>query len=147
MKENSPRSRRKTYKRRPFTSSTPTADEYLLWVLQLERQAGEWFFVGGYAGQHVTRRRSLGGFSPERGFTEAFVARAGYTIDVRRSVALETVVRQNGEGLWIKLEYSQTFGQHWRATGGVAAIRGSADDFLGQYRRNSHVVLTARYSF
>ena len=32
-----------------FTSSTPGADQYLLYVLQLERQAGEWLVIGGYA--------------------------------------------------------------------------------------------------
>ena len=34
-----------------FTSSTPAADHYGLWVLQLERQVGEWNFAAGYAGQ------------------------------------------------------------------------------------------------
>jgi len=56
-------------------------------------------------------------------------------------------VRQNGKGVWAKLEYSQAFGQHWRATAGFGLIRGEADDFLGQYRRNSHIILMARYSF
>jgi len=26
--------------------------------VQLERQSGEWLFVGGYAGEHVTERRA-----------------------------------------------------------------------------------------
>jgi hypothetical protein len=95
-----------------FTSSTRESDEYALYVLQLERQAGEWFLVGGYAGQVVTRRGATAGFSPVRGFTRSFVGRAGYTIDVNRSIAIETVVRQNGRGLWLKPEYTQAFGQH-----------------------------------
>jgi hypothetical protein len=130
-----------------FTSSNPQSDEYVLWVLQLERLAGEWSFAGGYAGQVTTEQRSTPGFSPIRGFTRALVAHAGYTIDVNRSVAMEAVVRQNGEGVWVKLEYSQAFGQHWRATGGFALVRGDMNDFLGQYRRNSHGILTLRYSF
>jgi hypothetical protein len=130
-----------------FTSSTPQADQYGLYVLQLERQAGEWSFVGGYAGQVVTRRGDAAGFSPERGFTRAFVARAGYTIDVNRSLAFEAVARQNGRGLWLKAEYSQAFGQHWRATAGFAWIHGDASDFLGQFQRNSHGLLAFRYSF
>jgi hypothetical protein len=130
-----------------FTSSTPESDEYVLYVVQLERQAGEWFFVGGYAGQKITLRRSPLDFSPERGFTRAVIARAGYTIDTNRSVAFETVVRQNGKGTWAKLEYSQAWGQHWRATASFALIRGSESDFLGQYRRNSHGLLAIRYSF
>jgi hypothetical protein len=75
------------------------------------------------------------------------VAHAGYTIDVNRSVVLEAVVRQNGEGAYAKAEYSQAVGQHWRVTAAVVLLRGSTDDFLGQYRRNSHAILTVRYSF
>ena len=30
-----------------FTSSSATTDEYVLYVVQLERQTGEWLFVGG----------------------------------------------------------------------------------------------------
>jgi len=130
-----------------FTSSNPQSDEYVLWVLQLERLAGEWSFAGGYAGQATTEQRSAPGFSPIRGFTRALVAHAGYTIDVNRSVAVDTVVRQNSKGLWVKAEYSQAFGQHWRATAGLALVRGDMNDFLGQYRRNSHGILTVRYSF
>jgi len=116
-------------------------------VLQMERQAGEWSFVGGYAGQVVTAHGGLPSFSPTRGFARSFVARAGYTIDVNRSVAFETVIRQNGRGIYLKPEYTQAIGQHWRATAGFALIRGSTTDFLGQYRRNSHAILTLRYSF
>jgi hypothetical protein len=130
-----------------FTSTDPQADNYALWVLQLERQAGEWSLVAGYAGQVTTVHRSTLGFSPVRGFARAVVAHAGYTIDVNRSLAFEAVVRQNGQGVYAKAEYSQAFGQHWRATAGFAVVRGDAADFLGQYRRNSHAILTLRYSF
>ena len=82
----------------------------------MERQAGEWSLVAGYAGQVTTEHRSALGFSPVRGFARAVVARAGYTIDVNRSVAFEAVVRQNGDGVYLKAEYSQALGQHWRAT-------------------------------
>jgi hypothetical protein len=130
-----------------FTSTTRQADEYLLYVLQLERQAGEWFFVGGYAGEVVAERRSALDFAPDRGLARAFVARAGYTIDTNRSIAFETAIRQNGRGVWAKAEYSQAFAGHWRATAGFALIRGSDTDFLGRYRRNSHAILALRYSF
>ena len=130
-----------------FTSTTPQADEYLLYVLQLERQAGEWSFVGGYAGEVVTSHGNSLSFSPQRGFARSFVAHAGYTIDTNRSVALETVVRQNGDGFLIKPEYTQALGQHWRVTAGFALVRGSARDFIGQYHRNSHGILALRYSF
>jgi hypothetical protein len=38
-------------------------------------------------------------------------------------------------------------GQHLRVTFRGDLIRGDADDFLGQYRRNSHLNATLRYSF
>ncbi len=128
-------------------SRTAEADEYLLYVVQCERQAGDWSLVAGYAGQKLTRRGAGPGFNPERGLAQAFLGRAGYTIDSNRNVAVETAVRRNGNGLWTKFEYSQAFGRHWRATTAFTLIRGSPDDFLGQYRRNSHFLLALRYSF
>jgi hypothetical protein len=130
-----------------FTSTTPDSDDYVLYVVQLERQSGEWTFVGGYAGEVVTERRAQFTFAPDRGLTRSIVARAAYTIDVNRSTAVETAIRQNGHGAYVKGEYSQARGQHWRATVTGALIRGRDDDFLGQYRRNSHVTLSVRYSF
>jgi hypothetical protein len=130
-----------------FTSSTSASDEYALYVLQLERQTGEWSFVAGYAGQAVTAHGTAVAYSPVRGLTRSLVARAGYTIDTNRSVAFETVVRQNLGGMYFKPEYSQAFGQHLRATAGFVLIRGRDTDFLGQYHRNSHLLVTLRYSF
>jgi hypothetical protein len=129
------------------TTSSRTADEYVLYVLQIERQTGEWLIVGGYAGELVTAARSPVTFAPDRGLTRSLVARASYTIDTNRSAAVETAVRQNARGAYVKGEFSQARGQHWRVTAAVALIRGQADDFLGQYRRNSHVTLMLRYSF
>ena len=56
-------------------------------------------------------------------------------------------MRQNLDGVWIKGQYSEAFGAHWRATLAGAGIGGRERDFIGQYRRNSHVLLTMRYSF
>ena len=130
-----------------FTSSTPLTDEYVLYVLQVERQTGEWVIVAGYAGEAITARRSTLTFAPDRGMTRSIVARASYTIDPVRSLAFETAVRQNGAGVYGKVEYSQARGQHWRATVTGVGIGGHSDDFLGQYRRNSHVAAALRYSF
>lgn len=131
-----------------FVSSPfPTTDEYVLYVVQLERQTGEWVLVGGYAGEVVTERQSSLTFAPDRGTSRAFVARASYIIDPNRSVALEGAARQTGDGVYAKAEYSQASGQHWRATVMAVAIGGRRNDFLGQYRRNSHVAVTLRYSF
>jgi hypothetical protein len=130
-----------------FTSSSPTTDEYVLYVLQLERQRGEWAFVGGYAGEVVTRRRSPLDFSPDRGLSRSIVARASYTLDANRSASMETAVRQNGDGVYAKAEYSHGRGQHWRATLTGVVLAGDSSDFIGQYDRNSHVRLTVRFSY
>jgi hypothetical protein len=130
-----------------FTSRSTATDEYVLYVLQIERQTGEWVLVGGYAGEVVTRRRAPLTFAPDRGIARSLVARASYTIDPNRSLAFEGAVRQTGGGAYMKAEYSQAHGQHWRATIAGTLIRGAPDDFLGQYRRNSHLALALRYSF
>jgi hypothetical protein len=130
-----------------FTSASTVSDEYGLYVVQLERQSGEWLFVGGYAGEVVTTRRSAATFAPDRGTSRAILGRASHTIDVNRSVAFEAAVRQNGRGAYGKVEYSQARGQHWRFTATAVALGGESDDFFGQYRRNSHLLLSARYSF
>ena len=131
-----------------FNSGDDRDDDYVLYVIQLERQTGEWFFVGGYAGESVTNAGArAGNFAPDRGLTKTILVRAGYTIDANRSLAFEAAARENGAGAWGKAEYSQAFGQHWRATASATLIRGAPSDFLGQYRRNSHVALMVRYSF
>jgi hypothetical protein len=130
-----------------FTSPSPTTDEYVLYVIQLERQTGEWVVVAGYAGEAVTSQRAALPFAPDRGMTRSVVARAAYTIDTRRSVAFETAIRQNGKGVYSKVEFSQAHSAHWRATVTTVIIAGHPDDFLGQYRRNSHAAATLRYSF
>ena len=97
-----------------FTSSTPLTDDYVLFVVQLERQTGEWVIVAGYAGEAITARRSTLSFAPDRGMTRSLVARASYTIDPVRTLAFETAVRQNGAGAYGKVEYSQARGAHCR---------------------------------
>jgi hypothetical protein len=129
------------------TSTTRDSDNYVLYVVQLERQTGEWMFVGGYAGEVVTERRALFTFAPDRGLTRSIVGRASYTIDANRTTAVEMALRQNGNGAYVKGEYSQARGQHLRTTVTGALIRGVEDDFLGQYRLNSNVTISIRYSF
>lgn len=123
------------------------ADSVVLYVVQLERQAGELSLVGGYAGEVVTARRSSFIFAPDRGLARTFLGRADYTIDTHRSLAFEAAVRQTGKGVWIKGEYSQAAGAHWRTTVAGTVIGGREEDFFGQYRRNSHLLATLRYSF
>jgi hypothetical protein len=130
-----------------FGSSDSRADEYWLYVIQLERQKGEWVFVGGYSGEVVTKSRGGTSFAPDRGLSKAFLGRAGYTIDTNRSIAFEGAVRQNGDGSWLRFEYSQASGQHLRFTARGTWIRGDSSDFLGRYARNSHVTVGLRYSY
>jgi len=51
----------------------------------------DWSSVGGYAGEAVTQTASNPlAFAPDRGFARSFVGRTGLTIDVNRSLAVET---------------------------------------------------------
>ncbi len=130
-----------------FHSDTPGVDQYVLYVLQAERQRGEWLFLGGYIGEYITDNRNELDFDPQRGFAKAFVGRASWTIDSRRSLVFEAVLRQNGQGFYGNVQYSYSFGQHWRVTPQIGLIRGSDTDFLGQYHRNSFASFGIRYSF
>jgi hypothetical protein len=129
-----------------FTTSDE-ADDVVLYVVQLERQSGELSLVGGYAGEIVTARRSTFEFAPDRGIARAFLGRAGYTLGATSDVSFEAAVRHNLEAVWIKGQYSKAAGAHWRATVAGALVRGDERDFIGQYRRNSHLLTTLRYSF
>jgi hypothetical protein len=130
-----------------LTTTSLTSDDVTQYVIQVERQSGELSLVAGYAGEVVIRRRSLFSFAPDRGLTRAFLARASYTINAVRSVAVEAAVRQTGKGLWLKTEFSQATGAHWRTTLTGTLVAGTSADFFGQYRRNSHVLASLRYSF
>lgn len=138
---------------RPFTLKSEAAyfqspaGDYALYVVQIEKDIGEWSLVGGYAGEWDRRESAATDFAPDRGLARAFLGRATYTIDATRSLLVEAALRQTGEGVWLRSEYSQSFGEHWRATAGFTLIRGDRSDFLGQYRRNSHAMLNWRYSF
>jgi hypothetical protein len=130
-----------------FTSPTSTNDEYVLYVIELERQIREWVLVVGYAGEAVTQNRGVFSFAPDRGIAKSVLGRAAYTVDPRRTVAIEAAVRQSGDGLYIKGEYSQAFAQHWRLTLTGVGIEGEPDDFLGQFNHNSNVSIALRFSF
>jgi hypothetical protein len=130
-----------------YTSPDHEQDEYAIYVLQFERQIKELTLIAGYAGSVITERTPTVQFSPELGFARAILAHAQYMIDTNRSIAFDADVRQNGQGSWLRAEYSQAFGQHWRATAGYSWIRGSDNDFLGQFHRNSFALLALRYSF
>jgi hypothetical protein len=130
-----------------FTSPISSNEEYVLYVVEAERQVGEWLFDGGYAGLVVTKPRERRAFDAERGLARSIIGRASYTVNPRRSVAIEAAVRQNAGGFYAKGEYSEAFGQHWRITLAGVGIAGKSDDFLGQYDRNSHSSVTVRLSF
>ncbi|HKY19633.1 MAG TPA: hypothetical protein VJM31_00315 [Vicinamibacterales bacterium] len=128
-------------------TTSAVADDLVLYVIQLERQSGELSLVGGYAGEHVAARRSALHFAPDRGLTRAFLGRVGYTFGPTSEMTFEAAVRQNLDGVWLKGQYSRALDAHWRWTLAGAAIGGEERDFIGQYRRNSHLLLTIRYSF
>jgi hypothetical protein len=122
-------------------------DDYGLYVLQAERQQGEWLLLGGYVGEVVGTDRQVLTFAPDRGLAGSFVGRAFYTIGTNRSLAFESVARWNGDGVYAKADYAQVVGGHWRVTLRLMVIRGEPDDFIGQYRRNSFAGTLARFSY
>lgn len=130
-----------------FTSPSSTNEEYVLYVIELERQTGEWVLDGGYAGEVVTEAHPTLSFAPDRGIAKSFLGRAAYTVDPRRTVVIEGAVRQSGDGFYVKGEFSEAFGQHWRLTLTGVGIAGQDDDFLGQYHHNSHGSVGLRFSF
>jgi hypothetical protein len=130
-----------------FTSPSATTDEYVLYVVEAERQTGEWVLDGGYIGEAVTTSRELFSFAPDRGMAKSIIGRASYTVDPRRTVSIEGAIRQSGKGFYAKGEYSQALAPHWRLTLTGVGIAGDSDDFLGQFNRNSHGAVALRFSF
>ena len=126
---------------------THDAGEYVLYVVQGERQVGEWLFVGGYAGEYERRQGTPFRYSADRGLTRAFTGRASLTIDTNRSLLFEAVARQNGDGFYGRFEYTQALPHGLRATASAVAFAGDEDDFLGRQELNSFGRITLRYSF
>jgi len=122
-------------------------DDYGLYVVQVERQQGEWLLIGGYVGEFVTADRGVLTYAPDRGLARSVVARASYTIDTNRSLTFESVTRRNGDGWYAKGDYTHAVGGHWRVTLRLTVIQGALHDYLGQYRRNSFASTQARFSY
>ena len=130
-----------------YTSPTNQQDEYLLYVLQLERQIHDLRLIFGYAGEVVTAHAETLQFAGERGFARAVFGHALYTLDSNRTLTLDVFVRQNGGSALLRPGYSHSFGEHWRATVSFTWLSGDPNDFLGRYYRNSFATAELRYSF
>jgi hypothetical protein len=134
-----------------FTSPSSTSDEYVLYVVEIERQIGEWLIDAGYAGEAVTKSigasSTAAAFAPDRGMAKSIIGRVSYTVDPRKTVAVEGAVRQSGKGFYVKGEFSDAVAQHWRLTLSGVGIGGDSDDFLGQFSHNSHLSAGMRFSF
>jgi hypothetical protein len=130
-----------------YTSSTKNQDEYVLYLLELERQIHYAHITFGYAGEVVTAHSDALQYLGERGFARGLISHVLYTLDSNRSLTLDTFIRQNGASSIVSPSYSQSFREHWRTTVGFAWLRGEVSDFLGQYHRNSFVKMELRYSF
>ena len=129
-----------------FVSSTD-AGNYGIYVIEIERQAGEWMLTGGYAGDANGSAVEPLAFDPDRALAPAIVGRAAYTVDPRRTITVEGAARRNGDGQYVKADYSHAIGQRWRVTAAGVILAGAPDDFLGQFDRNSHVTTALRFSF
>ena len=130
-----------------LSSSSAASDERVAYVIQLERQSGEFSVVAGYAGEVLINEGSAFDFAPDRGLARALLGRAAYTLGPRRDMSVEAVVRQDFDGVWVKGEFTEAVRSHWRWTVAAVIIGGVPTDFIGQYHRNSHLLLTLRYSF
>jgi hypothetical protein len=130
-----------------YFTSDDELRSYALYVIEAERQLGEWLFTFGYAGDTNSDSAPPLAFDPERAIAPAFMGRASYTVDPRRTMTLELAARQNGNGQYAKGEYSHAVGQRWRATLAGVVLTGRRDDFLGQFDRNSHLTIALRFSF
>ena len=130
-----------------YTSPTKQQDSYVLYVIQLERQIHELRLMFGYIGEVVTGHVEAQEFPGERGFARALIGHAHYMLDSNRILTLDVFVRQNARSGLIRPGYSQSFGDHWRATVGYSWLSGNESDFLGQYHRNSFASAELRYNF
>lgn len=130
-----------------MTSPDATADEYVLYVIEIERQAGEWLFDLGYAGDRATTNHPSFAFAPDRGLARSYVGRASYTVNPKRSVSLEGALQESGDGFYGKVELSQAIGRFWRLSLAGVVIAGDPQDFIGQYQRNTNGTATLRFSF
>jgi hypothetical protein len=128
-------------------STSGTSDDYVLYVVEIERQAGEWLLDVGYAGEVVRASRVPVVFSPERGMARSVIGRALFTGASGRRALMEGAVRQDGDGFYVRGEFSESLGQYWRLTLTGVGLGGDPDDFLGQYRENSHASVALRASF
>jgi len=121
--------------------------DYGLYVAELERQVGEWLLTLGYAGEVKELAQLSPAFDPERALARSLLWRVAYTLDPRRTLTVEGVVRESADGYYVKAEFSQGFGEYWRFNITPVLLGGDADDFLGQYSNNSHLGVALRLSF
>lgn len=129
-----------------FESSTLGAQDYVLYVCQVERHLQDWVLICGYSGSAITAGPANPlQFSPDLGLSRSFVGRASRAIDVNRSVSVEAAVRSGGS--FVRAEYFQAIGSHWRIAPAATWLRGAPSDFIGQYRKNSSLSVNLRYSF
>ena len=130
-----------------YFTAPNAAGRSVLYVVEAERLVGEWILDVGYAGEIVIDPYPNLSFAMERGMAQSIIGKASYTVDPSRTVSVEAAVRQNGAGAFARAEYSQAFGQHVRVILAGVALGGRDGDFLGIYRRNSHVSARLRLSF
>jgi hypothetical protein len=130
-----------------YTSPANQQDEYVLYVLEAERQIRELQLVFGYTGEVVTAHAGTQQFLGERGFTRAAFGHARYALDANRTLTLDVFVRQNGRAAILTPGYSHSFGNHWRASVTFTWLSGDPRDFLGRYYRNSFATTGLHYSF
>ncbi len=133
-----------------FWTTDPYADDYGIYVIQVERQQGEWLFVGGLR-RRVRHRGPLpaldAGLRVRPGPREHLPGPRLLHARPAQQPGFEGAIRPDAAGGWLEMEYSRAIGQHWRATARGDLLAGSPDDFFGQYRRNSSLRVDLRFSY
>ena len=130
-----------------FATPAENTPDYTLYMVEIERQVGEWLLIGGYAGDAGRDSTTPPAFDPELALAPSLMGRVSYTVDPRRTIAFEGAARQNGDGQYVKADFSQVIADRWRLTVAAVVLAGDQRDFLGQFDRNSHITTALRVSF
>ena len=126
---------------------TARGDDYVFYVVQIEKQRGAWSGVLAYAGQNVTRNAGEYLFDPDRALAGAIVARSSHRLTPASELRIEGAAHREGVAALARVEYSRAVTANWRTTVGFTWIHGNSSHLLGQYGRNGYSRLTNRYSF
>ncbi|MBI4893530.1 MAG: hypothetical protein HY821_23110 [Acidobacteria bacterium] len=130
-------------------SWTPTqiTDDFISFVVQVERVREKWQMVAGYTGLHKTVDRITPYVAIDQAFTKAFAGRFGWAPKPNNNFTAEYWLQRNCRAFIGRFLYSREIAPSLRFTGGYIWITGAKDETVGRYSINSYATLQLRYSF